>query len=615
MQVFLSYSWKNSDSADLIEKMCKSVGIQLIRDKYDLRYSENIKSFAEKIVQCEFVICLISGSYFKSYRCMYEAAILMKNPDYSKKLCCVVVSPINSDIIGRIESIKYWEDRIKKIQQEKRKVKITSRKSISKDLNDFNQIEQCIGEFIRYIDDNKYVTIEDIKEGGISTFIDTIVRKIGIKPEIHIQLLSRIADNGDLQEQEKMLMSYYEKYNANEYYYFVRAYIYEQHDYNELALIYYKLAIETNPQYIIGYEAVINILLSSSKVNMDEVQFFLNKLLLLDSTLSCIDRIKGEIEMSNGNYQEAIKNYMRYIEKEPGDYAVYNSIGSAYAQSLDEEDIKLSKTNYEKALTINPNYYQCYNNLAIWYLKFKKDYYQAIDFSNKCLSINTNYYYSYNVRGLAYIELGEYEKAFDDLCTSIRLSPPEHYLPMTNMGYLIEKGFADYRVSKLFYIALKKIGDVNAFVALANQIFKVEQDLDSAMKIANEVLQISPDNILMIFLKAMIYFEKHELITACDLCDKCIELENTYWPAYFLKIYMQDENLYDVKYKNLPIEIKKDIKECFDELNKTYENKNYKYIYEYIRQQYNYLSKATVQRKNYIKLKNGLEEFGQELTF
>lgn len=60
---------------------------------------------------------------------------------------------------------------------------------------------------------------------------------------------------------------------------------------------------------------------------------------------------------------------------------------------------------------------------------------------------------------------------------------------------------------------------------------------------------------------------------------------------------------------------KKDIKECFDELNKTYENKNYKYIYEYIRQQYNYLSKATVQRKNYIKLKNGLEEFGQELTF
>ena len=142
------------------------------------------------------------------------------------------------------------------------------------------------------------------------------------------------------------------------------------------------------------------------------------------------------------------------------------------------------------------------------------------------------------------ISLGEYEKAFDDLCTSIRLSPPEHYLPMTNMGYLIEKGFADYRVSKLFYIALKKIGDVNAFVALANQIFKVEQDLDSAMKIANEVLQISPDNILMIFLKAMIYFEKHELITACDLCDKCIELENTYWPAYFLKIYMQDENLY-----------------------------------------------------------------------
>lgn len=212
-------------------------------------------------------------------------------------------------------------------------------------------------------------------------------------------------------------------------------------------------------------------------------------------------------------------------------------------------------------------------------------------------------------------DVGEYEKAFDDLCTSIRLSPPEHYLPMTNMGYLIEKGFADYRVSKLFYIALKKIGDINAFVALANQIFKVEQDLDSAMKIANEVLQISPDNILMIFLKTMIYFEKHELITACDLCDKYIELENTYWPAYFLKIYMQDENLYDVKYKNLPTEIKKDIKECFDELNKTYENKNYKYIYEYIRQQYNYLSKATVQRKNYIKLKNGLEEFGQELTF
>lgn len=620
MQVFLSYSWNNSEAADRVERMCRAVGIRLIRDKYDLRYAESIVEFADKIDQCDFVVCLVSEDYVKSRRCMYEAAILMQSSDYFQKICCVVVSPLKTDVLGRVELINFWNEKISEIEAKKREVDRVVRKSINEDLEAFKMIKNCVYNFIRYVDDNKYVTDEDIQKGGISVFIDTVVSRIGIDPQIHLKLLSQIAENDDLMWQEKELDNYSRTYRKNEYYYFVRAYIYEQHGYNELALTYYKLSVGTSPKYVIGYEAIINMLLSNNDTDMCEVKFYLDKLVSIDPALSCIDRIKGEMAMCAADYKGAIENYSKYVEKEPTDYAVYNSIGIAYSQSLLEEDIQLARKNFDKAIEINPDYYQCYNNLAIWYFKFEKDYKEAVRLSDKCLSIKEDYYYSYNVRGLAYIELGEYEKAFDDLCTSIILSPKEHPLPMTNIGYLIEKGFADYDVSKLFYKALVKQGDINAEVALANQLFRVDGEVDDAMKIADNILKKSPNNLLMWFLKAMIDFEKKEFLTAYNMCNECIKLEDTYWPAYFLQLYIgyvceKEEVVVNIlEYKDIPEKIRERIEECFKKIHRVNIDGNYKYMYEYIRKNYNYLSKATVQRKNYIKLQNGMEEFAKEIT-
>lgn len=221
---------------------------------------------------------------------------------------------------------------------------------------------------------------------------------------------------------------------------------------------------------------------------------------------------------------------------------------------------------------------------------------------------------------IATLRLGEYEKAFDDLCTSIILSPKEHPLPMTNIGYLIEKGFADYDVSKLFYKALVKRGDINAEVALANQLFRVDGEVDDAMKIADNILKKSPNNLLMWFLKAMIDFEKKEFLTAYNMCNECIKLEDTYWPAYFLQLYIgyvceKEEVVVNIlEYKDMPEKIRERIEECFKKIHRVNIDGNYKYMYEYIRKNYNYLSKATVQRKNYIKLQNGMEEFAKEIT-
>ena len=92
--IFLSYCQKDSDIADLIDEQ---LGEQIkgkatiSRDIRDVEYHESFKRFMQSIEQHDYVITVISDSYFKSRNCMYEVLEVVKDSRFSDKLVFIVL--------------------------------------------------------------------------------------------------------------------------------------------------------------------------------------------------------------------------------------------------------------------------------------------------------------------------------------------------------------------------------------------------------------------------------------------------------------------------------------------------------------------------------------------
>lgn len=612
MQVFLSYSWANEHAADEIEKLCQRVGIRLIRDKYELEYGHSIPEFAERINESDFVICLISDAYIKSDRCMYEAKVLMGDQHYKDKTCCITVPPIYTKAEDRIEYINHWETKISNLENKTKGLRKKLIKSTLSEIKTFKQIENIIDEFLFYVDNDKYVTIDAIYQNGLSEFLSTVISKMGFLPNAHIEVLSDISESNELHTQEDQLKKYSQEHGENEYYYYVRANIYERNNYTDLAVYYYKKSLALNPKYILAYEAIANLLLSTDEPNYKEISSCLSLIHKLDPSSSCLIRLKGVLCIKQKRFAEAIDYLNAYIEKRPSDYAVYNTLAMALEKVGGTDNINKAKENYEKAISLNPNYYQAYNNLAIWYLIYDKNYEKCIQSCDNCLSQFPAYYYSYNVKGLTQIYQGKYDEAAKNLLTSLLLSPPEHPLPINNIGFLIEKGYSDYDVAQLFYEYSMQKNDSGAYLNMARIHLQYKSEYTEAIKVAEDGLKIN-NNILLKFSQALAYYQLNNHSLCIKICNECIEMDSLYWPPYFILLYLSSNP--KEMFSSFKEEIKTAIKSEFNNQNIPFNEESYDEFYKFVLHHFNEFSNHQVNRHVYIRIKNldGLKENDEEI--
>ena len=80
--------------------------------------------------------------------------------------------------------------------------------------------------------------------------------------------------------------------------------------------------------------------------------------------------IKKAISLFNaGQIKECLKETLRARKKYPDEPFIYNLLGVLYAGMSSYED---SIKNYSKALKLNPNYFEVYNNIGVAYTSLKK---------------------------------------------------------------------------------------------------------------------------------------------------------------------------------------------------------------------------------------------------
>ncbi len=127
---------------------------------------------------------------------------------------------------------------------------------------------------------------------------------------------------------------------------------------------------------------------------------------------------KGIIHGKDRNYSEAIKEFEEAVHLDPMLVEAYHNLGNAY----DEQGRNLLQATKDSTASA-----QLKNEVNSLYEK-------AIPYYEKALSLNPNHWLSYQQLANIYFDLGDYQKTVDNILKILPINPNPQFL--TNLGYV-----------------------------------------------------------------------------------------------------------------------------------------------------------------------------------
>jgi tetratricopeptide (TPR) repeat protein len=159
----------------------------------------------------------------------------------------------------------------------------------------------------------------------------------------------------------------------------------------------------------------------------------------------------GVSYLNEGKAQQAFVEFQKAYEINPHDKEVLNAIGIIYLLYFDETAKAVGY--FEKAINVDPNYSEAYNNLGYAHEKLGR-FDTAISFYRKALS-NLQYptpEKAYISMGNSYYRLGKYEDALNSYKEAVKRAP--------NLGL-------SYMKMALCYNAMGRYGDASTALTYA----------------------------------------------------------------------------------------------------------------------------------------------------
>jgi tetratricopeptide (TPR) repeat protein len=445
MEIFISYSWNDSEIADTIENDLNSVGIKLIRDKNDTKFKDSFKDFMKKAGDSDYALMLISDSFLKSINCMNEVLEVLKNKDYEDKILPII---LNRNNILKSKSIadyiNYWENEHLIKDKELCGKKLSIRGILTDELEIIYKIQNSLSDFFKLLKDRKSSTLEELNDSNYKEILEYI--GYGEK-DLLIDLLD-IRKNQDEEDQDLLIESFI---NENRKYflgYYVKGEILYKREKYKKAIKYFSDVIELDRNFFHGYyyrgiafiklglyEKGINDFSKSIEIYPEYAKAYFNR---------------GSAYGRLGKNEKSLEDYTKAIEINPEYAKAYYNRGIVY-WGLDKYEKSIE--DYTKAIKIKPELDGVYCNRGASYSELGNNQ-KAIEDYTKAIEINPDDSASYNNRGIAYVELGEYENGLEDFSKAIALNP-EYAVAYCNRGEAYEKFGKHEKAESDFKIAKK----------------------------------------------------------------------------------------------------------------------------------------------------------------
>lgn len=180
-QVYISYAW-GGESERIVNELdadLQAKGTMVIRDKRDLGFKGMIRDFMQQIGRGHAVIVVISDKYLKSPNCMFELVEIARNKDFYDRVFPIVLA--DADIynpVNRIKYIKYWEDKLKELDEAMRSVSAANLQGMRDEIDSYDEIRDNISNLTFFLKDMNTLTPEMHENSNFAVLITSLDKRL-----------------------------------------------------------------------------------------------------------------------------------------------------------------------------------------------------------------------------------------------------------------------------------------------------------------------------------------------------------------------------------------------------------------------------------------------------
>ncbi len=247
---------------------------------------------------------------------------------------------------------------------------------------------------------------------------------------------------------------------------------------------------------------------------------------------------KAQLATSKGNLTQAIQLYSRLIKHSPDFFPAYVNRGVLW-ERLPVKDAKERQKNrlnaeqdYLKAIELNPNLVETYNNLGALYMDMGR-FTDAIFYLNEAITRRPRYFTALMNRGIAYYRLGNVTAALLDFNRAYQIRSKDPILLLNRAIAYYDMGQYESSIEDLTYLISFSPDNARAYLERARAFIKLGYPANAYADL-EEAVTIKPSYALAYYYMGDLKFRKGDKDEALGLLVKSKELASNYVPTYEL---------------------------------------------------------------------------------
>lgn len=385
--VFISYSWQTKELADKIANDLQLVGIVVIKDNQELKYTDSISSFMKRIRESDYSLLLISDGYLKSKNCLFEVLEFQKDENHWGKVLPVVCEGTKIySALERLEYVNFWSSKSQELETALKLIDPVNAPESLAELKLFRAISGEIDGFLQKVTDSLHHSPQELLESSYSQ----IIEKLGVEfnPKAILELLS-IVNIENLEHREIALDEYLKNNPESGHYYSIKAGTAKEAGKFDQAIHYYKKGLELDPTH---YELLNNLgqILEHKKDDFEAAKNLYERAIksIPDTDVARLN-LGVLLRRCYDDEEGARRQYEAILDFEPNNAKAHNNLSNYYKrQDASEEELDKAEYHLKKAIESDPNYIDALFNYGNFLKVYRKKIEEGNDLYRRILELD-----------------------------------------------------------------------------------------------------------------------------------------------------------------------------------------------------------------------------------